>query len=133
MINNFDPTKFKHKEVVREEITDIIDELKKRYTPEHFAQMGIKRGKVLKFDYEGSPTIMKITKVAKGRYWAEHIELHSHQAVSSHYDHNVDVTSKPPYCQDCEVPVTEPSTEDGEKKYQDRKDRYLEDGTLIDG
>jgi hypothetical protein len=29
----------------KEEITDIVEGIKARYTPEHFEQMGIKRGK----------------------------------------------------------------------------------------
>lgn len=115
----------------KEEITDIINALKDRYTTEHFAAMQIKKGKVLRFDYEGSPVTLKITRVAKGRYWAEHVELIDQRIVRTHNRHNIDAAVNPPFCIDCEVPVDEPSNEDGEKKYQDRVDTHLTDGTPI--
>lgn len=115
----------------REEITDIVNDLKARYTPENFKALGIKKGKVLRFDYEGSPVTLRITRVAKDRYWAEHVELVDQKIVKSHYGHNVDATQTPPWCEDCEVPVDELSTEDGDKKAKDRDERTLSDGTEI--
>jgi hypothetical protein len=46
--------------------------------------------------------------------------------------HHVDMSKNPFFCTDCNVSVNEPATEDGEKKYLDRKDRHLSDGTPID-
>lgn len=114
-----------------EEITDIIDELKARYTPENFKKMGIKKGKVLTFGTPEEPVVLEITKVAKGRYWAQHIQLHEKSNVISHYRHNVDATEDPPYCTDCEVPVSEIATPQGKKKFEARKEQYLSDGTFI--
>ncbi len=121
----------------REEITDIINDLKTRYTPENFKKMGIKKGKVLTFDYEGSPVVLEVTKVAKGRYWAKHIKLHEPNVVASHYRHNVDATDEAtkeygsPFCTDCEMPVSQVASVQGILKYEERKERYLSDGTPI--
>lgn len=128
----FDPSTVKETIGKREEITDIIDEVRSRYTEENFRKLRIKKGRVLRFNYEGSPTTLRITRVANGRYWAEHIQLHDQRIVRSHTRHDVDQTSTPPFCNDCQILVTEPSTEDGEKKYQDREDRHLSDGTPIE-
>lgn len=115
-----------------EEITDVL-------TPEGIRSGQFQKGQVLKFDYEGSITCLKITQIFKhkGRAWAKHIELMSQQVVASHYGHNVDSTKEAidehgkPYCQDCEVTVDQPSTEDGEVKAADRRDHELSDGTRI--
>jgi hypothetical protein len=117
----------------REEITDLVDGIKAQYTPENFAKLDLKKGKMLRFlNDEGVKTNIKITRKSKDRYWGEHIVMEDMNIVRSHTRHHVDVSQKPPFCFDCQVPVTEPSTEDGEKKYKDRKDRHLSDGTPID-
>jgi hypothetical protein len=131
-MDKFDPTQFKETVGLKEEITDIVEGIHARYSEENFKKLRIKKGRVLRFDYEGSKTTIRITKVANGRYWGEHIELHDQRIVRSHTRHDVDTDQKPPFCRDCQVPVTQPSTEDGEKKYQDREDRQLSDGTIID-
>lgn len=120
-----------------EEITDIIEQLKSRYTDENFKKMGIKKGKVLTFGTNEEPVVLEITKISKGRYWAKHIELHEKNTVVSHYRHNVDATDEAlkeygsPYCTDCEVPVSEIATPQGKKKFEARKEQYLSDGTFI--
>ena len=120
-----------------EEITDIINQLKERYTPANFKKMGIKKGKVLTFGKDENTTVLEITKVSKGRYWAKHIELHEKSTVISHYKHNIDATEEAereygsPYCTDCEVPVSEMATPQGKKKFEARKEQYLSDGTFI--
>lgn len=121
-----------------EEITDIIEDIKSRYTPKNFKNMNLVVGRILKFNYEGSPVNLKITKIEKGRYWAEHVTLVDQTIVRGHYGHDVDITEESkaeygaPYCTDCGVVVTEPATEDGEVKAQDRADRSLSDGTIIE-
>lgn len=105
-----------------EEITDIIREIKKDYTPENFKKLGIKKGKVMKFSYEGSPVVLRITKVLDGRYWAEHIELTPLDVGFSHYGHLLDSTDEMmkqygvPWCQDCERPVNQRATQLGDRK-----------------
>lgn len=115
-----------------EEITDIINQIKERYTDENFEKMNIKVGKVLTFGTNEDPTVLEITKIKDGRYWAEHIQLHDPTVVSSHLRHNVDATGEVPYCTDCEVPVSYPATKAGRAKYELRKERHLSDGTPID-
>jgi hypothetical protein len=89
----------------KEEITDIIDDIKARYTPENYEALGIKKGKVLKFNYEGTPVNLKITRMAMGRVWAEHVTLTDMDTGMSHYGHLIDATVDPPFCQDCNVQV----------------------------
>lgn len=114
------------------EVTDTIMELKSNNTPAQFKKMRIEVGRVLTFNYEGSITALKIIKIEKGRYWAEEIELHNANTVASHYNHNVDQNATPPFCWDCTVPVTEPATLAGKRKFEARKDRHFSDGTPID-
>lgn len=122
-----------------EEITDMMAD--KAYTAKDSEGNFIfYKGKVLKFDYEGSITTLRITKIDRQakRMWAEHIEIHDQAIVRSHYGHAVDITEEAkaehgaPFCTDCQVPVIQPSTEDGEVKAQDRADRTLSDGTIIE-
>jgi len=126
------------KEQEIEEITDIIVELKKRYTPANFKKMGIKVGKVLTFSFEGSPVILEIIEIKNGKYFAKHIELHEPNTVAGHYRHHVNASDEAvkthgsPYCVDCELPVSKPATVQGKLKYETRKERYLNDGTPID-
>lgn len=126
--------KTREKTVKKEEITDLINDIKARYTPENFEAMGMKRGKILRFRH----ATIRITKVAKGRYWGAHVELVNPTVVTTHYGHNVDSTESAlaeygvPYCTDCEVPVDKPRTQAGEKKALDREERTLEDGTIVD-
>lgn len=114
----------------REEITDLIADA--AYRP--IKDGGIKPGQLLKFQYAN----IKVTKVDRKnkRVWGVHVQLSQHKNVSSHTGHDVDVTQNPPFCRDCEVPVTEHSTEDGDKKFLDRRDdeerNMLSDGTRID-
>lgn len=91
------------------------------------------KGRLLKFNYEGSPIAIVVTRVDRKnkRMWGEHTELGEQQTVLSHHGHLVDATQTPPFCTDCEVPVTEESTEDGDVKAADRRDRTLADGTEI--
>lgn len=116
-----------------EEITDVL-------TPEGIRSGQFKKGQMLKFNYEGSITTLVITRiwVHKGRAWARHADTAAQTVVATHYGHNVDSTEEAqreygvPYCTDCEVPVNEPSTEDGEVKAANRRDTHLEDGTPIE-
>lgn len=118
---------------MEEEITDVIQGLQQRYTPANFKKLGIKKGKVLTFDYEGSPVVLEITRITKDkRYFAKHVELHEPNKVGSHYGHNVDATQNPPFCTDCEVPVSEWANIEGKRKYEARKERHFSDGTPID-
>lgn len=116
----------------KEEITDLISEK---------GMDKLKKGQLLKFDYEGSITAIVITRIDRKnkRIWGEHTELGDQGAVMSHYRHAVDSTPETmakyngvAYCTDCEVPVSEYSTEDGDVKALNRADRTLEDGTIIE-
>lgn len=106
-----------------EDITDIIEGMKERYTPENFENMQIKVGRVLKFDYEGSKTILKIVEITDdGKYMAEHIYTNDMDTGFSHYGHIVltdpatQEKYQSAYCQDCERPTSEPATEEGDVK-----------------
>lgn len=118
---------------VKEEITDLFNPSVYDDRNE-WGKYVFYKGRVLVFNFEGSTTNIKITRIDRKnkRMWGEHIELHDQNIVRSHYRHNVDATVDPPFCTDCEVPVSEPATEDGEKKYLDRKDQRLADGTPIE-
>lgn len=117
----------------REEITDLFGDVYTEKDPET-DKFVFRVGRVLRFEYEGSFTTIKVIKIDRKtkRMWGEHIELVNQKIVRRHYGHDVDTEQAPPFCNDCQVPVTEGSTEDGEVKYQDRKDRYLSDGTPIE-
>lgn len=106
----------------REDISDMIKS-------EAYDDPEFKKGLVLKFER----TTIKITRIDRKnkRAWGEHIQLHDQRITLSHYGHEVDLTENTPFCIDCEVPVSESSTEDGDKKFLDRKDNTLEDGTFI--
>lgn len=106
-----------------EDITDIIEQMKLNYTPEKWKEMDIKVGKVLKFDYEGSKTTLKIVEITDdGKYMAQHIYTTDMDTGFSHYGHIVltDPATQEKYhaafCDDCQVPTTEPSTEEGDTK-----------------
>lgn len=116
----------------KEEITDMMAD--KVYTAKEDGDYVFYKGKVLKFDFEGSITSIKITKIDRKnkRMWGEHIELFDNNIVKTHYGHDVDKTSRLPWCRDCEVPVSEPSTEDGEVKAKEREETHLSDGTKIE-
>lgn len=104
----------------KEEITDLI-------APEAYDDPLFKKGLVLKF----TKTTIKVTKVDRKnkRAWGEHITLVNQKIVGTHQDHEVNSTKEMydeyglPFCEDCLVPVDQPSTEDGDKKALDRKDR----------
>lgn len=120
------------------EVTDTIEEIKQGKTAEEFKSMKIKKGRTLTFNYEGSMTVLEITRTTRdGRYFAKEIELHEPNTVASHYGHNVDATQEAseqygaPYCTDCEIPVSDKATLEGKRKYQKRKEQYLSDGTFI--
>lgn len=106
-----------------EDITDVIDGMRERYTPENFEKMNIVVGRVLKFDYEGSKTTLKIVEITDdGKYMAEHIYTNDMDTGFSHYGHVVltDPATQEKYnsayCQDCERPTSEPATEEGDTK-----------------
>lgn len=87
----------------KEEITDVISE-------DGYAKLKV--GQVLSF----TEATLKITKKAKGRVWAEHVSTPVDVNTGmSHYGHNVDA-SEPgvPYCTDCERPIDQLATEEGE-------------------
>lgn len=125
-----------------EEISDMMTP--KSYIDRVDGQYVFRKGKVLKFNYEGSITSLKITKIDRKnqRMWAVQINLHDQRIVVSHYGHSVDTTGEAlekygsPWCEDCEIPVTEPSTEDGDRNALDRRDdeerNVLSDGTRLD-
>lgn len=76
-------------------------------------------GKVLKFDYEGSPIHIKITRIDRKnkKMWGEHIALYDFDTGMSHYGHDVDVSdSEHIFCRDCNVEIDQPATEEGEVK-----------------
>jgi len=78
-----------------------------------------KVGTVLKFDYEGSHTYIKITKIDRKnkKLWGEHIKLYDFNTGMSHYGHDVDTSdTEHIFCRDCQVEIDQASTEDGEVK-----------------
>lgn len=99
----------------KEEITDVISEK---------GIKEIKVGTILKFDYEGSPIHIKVTKkdTKNMRIWGEHIKLYDMDTGMSHYGHNIDTTNENGmvYCSDCEVFIDQEATEAGEQKMLDR-------------
>lgn len=116
----------------REEITDLFGDVYQEKDTDT-GKFVFRKGRVLRFDYEGSLTTIKVTKIDRRakRMWGEHIELVDQKIVRSHYGHDVDQKTAPPLCLDCNVPVTQPSTEDGDKKALDRQERTFSDGTEI--
>ena len=104
----------------KEEISDLID-------PSAYDSPDFQKGLVLKF----AEATIKITKVDRKnkRTWGEHIVLINNAIVGTHEGHDVDHGKGAynmfgmPFCKDCKVKIDEPSTEDGEKKALDRKDR----------
>lgn len=117
----------------KEEISDMLDP--KAFDDPNFQAARTKKdgtvdGTVLKFE----KATIKVTKIDRKnkRAWGEHIVLVDQKTTYSHLGHNVDMTLDMPWCSDCEVPVNEPSTEDGEVKALNRKDSQLEDGTPIE-
>lgn len=113
------------------DISEEIEELKAGYGAD-FDKLGIKVGKVLGFDYEGSKTYLEIGRIEDGKTYAKEVELYDPVQTLSHVHHNVDATGEVPWCTDCEVPVTEPATRAGRAKYETRKERHLSDGTPIE-
>ena len=104
----------------KEEITDIL-------TPEGIRSGLYEKGQLLKFQ----TATIKITKLDKknGRAWGEHVVTVNGTVAGTHEGHDV-VSTGPgdlPFCNDCQRSINEPSTEDGEKKYLDRKDAENED------
>lgn len=106
-----------------EDITDVIQELKAQYTPEHWKEMDLKVGSVLKFDMEGSPTTLKITEITDdGKWMAQHIYTTDMDTGFSHYGHIVETDQATQekyhaaFCVDCQVPTNEPATEEGDTK-----------------
>lgn len=81
-------------------------------------------GKVLKFDYEGSPTTIRVTRIDRKnhRMWGEEITLYDFNTGMSHYGHDVDATDAARiYCKDCDVEIDQPATEEGEVKSIERQ------------
>lgn len=114
---------------MKEEISDFIKD-------EAYEDPAFKKGLVLKLQY----ATIKITKVDRKnkRCWGEHIVLIDQKTGFSHYGHLLDSTDDTikkygvPYCTECEVPISQASTEDGEVKAAERQERTLEDGTVIE-
>lgn len=105
----------------KEEITDMI-------TDAAYDDPEFKKGLVLKFDYEGSKTSLKLTRVDRKnkRTWAEHINLIKMDQGMSHYGHEIDATQNPPYCTDCDEPVDQFANQDGNNKAWDRDEKKME-------
>lgn len=125
---------FEEKNLVgfKEDISDIL-------TADGIRSGEFKKGQLLKFEYEGSVTCIKITRLDRknGKAWGEHIEPVNNNVALSHYGHNLNTTKKTireyrvPYCTDCEMPVNAEASADGKRKAQEREDNTLEDGTVI--
>lgn len=117
----------------KEEITDIL-------TPEGVRSGDFDKGSLLKFRHEDKVVTMKITKIDRkaGRAWAEHVSTMPSEIGLSHYGHLVDNTETTrvefgaPYCQDCDSPINERSTLEGNAKANKRREETLEDGTIIE-
>lgn len=89
-----------------------------------------KVGTVLKFEYEGSPTYIKITKIDRKnkKLWGEHIKLYDFNTGMSHYGHDVDSSdTEHIFCRDCQVEIDQASTEDGEVKALTRQQQEDEE------
>lgn len=102
----------------REDLTDMM--IDRAYTDkDEHGKYVFYVGRTLHFNYEGSPTIIKITKIDRKnkRMWGERIALYDFNTGMSHYGHDVD-TSDPEriFCRDCEVEISQPNTEEGEVK-----------------
>lgn len=102
----------------REEISDVISEggLKR-----------LRKDDVLHFgNDEVGHTYLKITKIDRKnkRVWAEHVlPMVDFNTGMSHYGHDIDTEAEgQPFCRDCNVDITEPSTEDGDVKARNRAD-----------
>lgn len=123
----------------KEEITDL-------FTPEVYTakekdvdRFVFHKGKLLKFNFEGSITCIRVTRIDRKnqRMWGVHIQPMLYHTAMGHYRHNIDVTEEAiqehggAWCSDCEVLVSEPSTEDGEVKAAERQERSLADGTEV--
>lgn len=114
-----------------QDITETIDSMRSGYTESNWAKMKIRPGRVLGFQMEDKKTYLEIGRIEGGKYYAKEVELHDPTTVSSHMRHDIDATGEVPICQDCLVPIGEPSTPAGRAKYEARKDQYLSDGTFI--
>lgn len=106
----------------KEEITDVL--IDRAYTDKDAdGKYVFVKGKVLKFNYEGSPIFIKVTRIDRvnKRMWGEHISLYDFNTGMSHYDHKIN-TDNPErvYCNDCEVEISQPATEEGETKAMER-------------
>lgn len=84
----------------KEEITDL-------FNPKIIPK--IKVGTVFRFEYEGSFTNIKVTRRTQTRVWGVHVTMHDYNTMMSHYEHAIDTTVEPNWCDDCECPVTEVS------------------------
>lgn len=76
-------------------------------------------GTVLTFDYEGSKTHIKITKIDRKnkKCWGEHIQLYDFNSGMTHYGHDIDTSDTSRiYCRDCNVEIDQSATEEGEVK-----------------
>lgn len=113
-----------------EEITDMFTE--EAYSAKQDGKFLYKKGKLLRFEFEGSITELVITRIDRKnkRMWARHTRTGtSFDDIESHVDHLIDSSREAieefgtAFCQDCEVPIIEPSTQDGEVKAINRKQR----------
>lgn len=122
-----------------EEITDMMTP--EAYTAKKDGKYAFKVGTLLRFDYEGSKTELKVTKIDRKnqRMWAKEIVTNDEGLFVSHHGHLVDASREAfntygaPFCTDCEVSVHEPSTEDGEVKAKNRADEEGEKNATVVG
>lgn len=88
-------------------------------------------GKVAIFDYEGSKTCIKITRIDRknARIWGKHISLSEANSFMSHYGHQIDKRKETvkkygtPFCLDCRFSLSHGATEEGNVKAHLREQR----------
>ncbi len=106
----------------REEISDVI--IDRAYTDkDKEGKYVFHVGRLLTFDYEGSPIHIRVTKIDRKnkRMWGEHITLYDLNTGMTHYGHDIDASDDTKViCRDCNVEVNQPNTEEGEVKALER-------------
>lgn len=102
----------------KEDLTDMM--IDRAYTDrDENGKFVFHKGKVLTFNYEGSPIHIRITKIDRKnkKMFGEHISLYDFNTGMSHYGHDVDASDKEHiFCRDCNVEIDQPATEEGEVK-----------------
>lgn len=100
---------------MKEEISDLL-------LPKAIQEF--KKGQLLVFQMEDVKTFIVITKLDRknGRAWGKHIEPINATYAFQHYGHFIDQADDVierygcPWCKDCEVPISEGATEEGNVK-----------------